>query len=620
MKELINPNDKYKMNWIKDGFEWGLAKCPGGIDCAYSHREEEGVICERFVFTNKSSKHIFTSLKDISIYAPFNDSYTSADVCRTSRCHMHIFCGGEVSYVMALRMGGEAPHLGLVLTEGSLGGYSIERDFKKSSNDRGALILHPSPAVFAPNEKMVIEWKLFWHGGCDDFYDKLPFINPKHIAVEAENYVLFKGEEISIKIKPSFDFKTAVITKNGANADFTLENGLIVLRETAYFVGETRYDIDVDGVKTYLNIYVHEEPNALALSRCRFIVKNQQYRKAGDPLDGAYLAYDNEEEHCVYREENDFNSARERVGMGLLIAEYLKIRRDAELYDSLQKYAEYVKRELFIEKTGEITNDYMLDNGYKRLYNYPWYSRFFIAMYRLTGLLEYLDYAYKVMRSFYAQNGAHFYAIDIPICEILGSLKSEGMSDEYNELLSSFIEHGDAIIEKGLSYPAHEVNYEQSIVAPAADILLQLYELTSDKKYLDGAKIQLEVLEMFNGLQPDYHLHEVAIRHWDGHWFGKYRLYGDTLPHYWSALTGNVYERYGILAGNEEYTKKAEKSLRGVLPLIFPNGRASCAYIYPVSVNGIRGKYYDPYANDQDWGLYFYLRHLNQKILDANEA
>ena len=96
----------------------------------------------------------------------------------------------------------------------------------------------------------------------------------------------------------------------------------------------------------------------------------------------------------------------------------------------------------------------------------------------------------------------------------------------------------DVYKRQALDYPAHEVNYEQSIVAPATNILLQTYIVTNETKYLDAAKIQLDVLELFNGLQPDYHLYETAIRHWDGYWFGKRRLYGDTFPHYWSALTG----------------------------------------------------------------------------------
>ena len=42
--------------------------------------------------------------------------------------------------------------------------------------------------------------------------------------------------------------------------------------------------------------------------------------------------------------------------------------------------------------------------------------------------------------------------------------------------------------------------------------------------------------------------------------------------------------------------------------MISPDGRGSCAYVYPETINGQRGKYADPWANDQDWGLYYYIR------------
>lgn len=137
MKELINANDKYKMNWIEGNTEWGTVKCPKGISVKKTSSQSDDIITERYTFTNTTDKDIFTSLKDISIYTPFNDDYTcGAKACMTTKCHTHIWCGENISYVMCLRMGGEAPHLGLALTDGSLSGYSVERDFEKISNDR----------------------------------------------------------------------------------------------------------------------------------------------------------------------------------------------------------------------------------------------------------------------------------------------------------------------------------------------------------------------------------------------------------------------------------------------------------------------------------------------------
>ena len=117
------------------------------------------------------------------------------------------------------------------------------------------------------------------------------------------------------------------------------------------------------------------------------------------------------------------------------------------------------------------------------------------------------------------------------------------------------------------------------------------------------------VLSLFNGEQPDYHLYETAIRHWDNFWFGKAHLYGDTLPHYWSSLTGNAYIRHAESTNSQESRNKAEQSYRGVLSLFRPDGSASCTMLYPLTVNGQKGHFYDAWANDQDWGLYYAAKH-----------
>jgi hypothetical protein len=167
------------------------------------------------------------------------------------------------------------------------------------------------------------------------------------------------------------------------------------------------------------------------------------------------------------------------------------------------------------------------------------------------------------------------------------------------------LQHADHIMENGLDFPKSEVNYEQSIVAPAADILLQAYACSKEIKYLETAEEMVELVLLFNGDQPDCHMFENAIRHWDGYWFGKRRLYGDTFPHYWSVLTGVCLAKYTLLTGQDTYRKRAEASLRGSLMLFSENGEASCAFLYPETINGKPGHYLDPWANDQDWALYY---------------
>lgn len=605
MKEFIFSDDVYKMNWVEGNTEWGTVKKPKELEVTITSKNDENTREEEYVFKNTSDKDVFTSLKDISIYVPFNDDYKSSDVCITNRCHTHIWCGGDITYVMALRMGGDSPHLGLVLTEGSIGGYSVERDFEKMSNDRGDFIFHPSPVNLAPRESFKIKWKLFRHEGKEDFYEKLKTYCKRYIGVKAENYVVFEDERIHIEIEPAFDIKDISIMRGDDEAEFYVSDNKIVVDEKAKSYGEYSYKININNVKTKCNVLVLPTVEKLAYKRCRFITEKQQYHNENSALDGAYLIYDNEEKHIYYNSVYDYNAGRERIGMGLLIAKYLQYDKNEEFEQSLKKYICFVERELFNEETGEVYNDYKRDNSYKRLYNYPWMSLFYLELFDLYGEEKYLTNAYKIMKSFYEQGGAYFYAIEIPLLRISKTLINNGMNDYAEELKNYFIHHCEYIIENGLKYPAHEVNYEQSIAAPACNMLIQMYMLTKEKKYLAGAKEQMKGLESFNGLQPDYHMYEVAVRHWDGYWFGKRKMYGDTYPHYWSALTARAYRDFGVITENSEYEKKSHASHRGVLSLINPDGSASCAYVYPVSVNGEDTGYYDVYANDQDWGLYF---------------
>ncbi len=612
MKELILVNDQYNMNWVEGNTEWGTVKAPKGIAVSIQSEKKDDIIVERYTFTNVTDKDIFTQLKGISIYTPFNDDYLDAKTCMTNRCHAHIWCGENISYVMALRMGGEAPHLGLVLTEGSLGGYSVERDLSQSSNDRGDFILHPSPMALAPGESRNVEWKLFAHAGKADFYNKLREYCPCYIGVEAANYIVFEGEMIHLEISPVFEYaeEDVRVIAGERKVDFCIRDKVIIVEESAVEIGERKFQISVAGVKTHCAVLVQERLPELAKKRCRFIAERQQYHNPDSALDGAYLIYDNEEKHMFYDPQNDYNGGRERGGMGILIAKYLQKQKSEMLADSLSKYIAYIERELFDVQTGEVFNDYRRDNSYKRLYNYPWMSLLYLELYELYGERECIVKAYRIMQAFYAQGGAHFYAIEVPLEHIIRALQGAGMEEQKEELLGWFREHCNYIMEKGTDYPKHEVNYEQSIVAPAANLLLQMYKVTGEEQFLEGAKCQIKVLELFNGRQSDYHLYEVAIRHWDGYWFGKKRLYGDTYPHYWSALTANAYSDFGIITGDTGYLDMAEASYRGVLSMFFADGSASCAYVYPASINGQEAGYYDAYANDQDWGLYYMLRHV----------
>ena len=615
IKELIFEGDRYRMNWLRDDYAYGEALVPEGLAARAEHRWENGMLESAFYFKNVSGKPFFSSLASVGIRLPLQDKYESSQICITGRCHTHLFCGGNVSYVCAYRMGGEAPHLGLVLTEGSLGGYSVERDLAKMSNDRGCFILHPSPFELQPGEELKLSWKIFSHEGEADFFEKAGKLT-RFIRVNADKYVLFPGEGGEIKIEPSWEAKR--VTVNGEAAQW-LENGVFAYhygygREQEY--GDREFVIEADGVRTGCRILLHEAPEILADRRCHFIAEHQQYHapdgeKRG--LDGAYLVYDNEEKHLYYNIENDYNAGRERAGMGLLMTARLRGLKargawDIGLAESLDAYRDFVLRELVDVETGQVFDDFGRDERWKRLYNSPWYATLCTEWYALYGKTEYLTYACRIVRWFYEKGGFVHYSIEMPILSLCRELKKAGMEEELREMTGLFVRHADSVMEIGVNYPPFEVNYEQSIIAPAANILLQVYFLTKEKKYLEAGRMQLSILELFNGHQPDYHRYETAIRHWDGYWFGKRRTYGDTFPHYWSGLTGSCFALYYAAAGEKEYAARAKASLRGVLSMIFPDGTASCACVFPVTVNGKKPDGWDAYANDQDWALYFYIR------------
>lgn len=611
LKEFIFTDDPRRMNWLREDYPYAEVICPKEFTWTVQNVREGDILTTKMKITNNSRHSYFTNIGTIGIRFPMQDRYDATDVCLNYRCHTHIFCGKNTSYAMCLRMGGDAPHLGMVLTKGSLSGYSMERDIAKMSNDRGCFILHPSPKEFAPGETMELVWKLFPHSGKEDFYRKLQQF-PSVVLVESERYVLFEGEKTELKVKPSFAAETVkingqVVPKN--------EDGTWHYEFLAENPGEYTISVESDEVKTFCVLFVQVPFAELLEKRCRFIADHQQYAGTIRELSGAYLAYDNEENHLVYMSENDYNAGRERTGMGVLMARFLRqngIDGYENLQESLKKYREYYLRELVEKDTGLVCNDTDKDNSYFRLYNYPWAATFFVECYRLWKQMEDLETAKKIIYKFYEQGGERFYPIELPVVSLYEEVKKAGQKEDAITLRKLFCRQADWLAENGRHYPAHEVNYEQSIIAPAADVILQVYEITGEEIYLKAAREQVAVLELFNGRQQDYHLHEVAIRHWDGYWFGKRRMYGDTFPHYWSAETGRIFRRYACLTGDTVYQKKAENSLRGVLPMFFGDGRATCAYVFPYSVNGIRADFADPYANDQDWGLCSFLGELTE--------
>lgn len=615
--------DPDQMNWFYGKNHWGTVRSELELSVQVVRSfTENGRLREEYRFRNDTDYDIYTYGTKLGICLPFADYYTDAATCMKHCCHTHLWCGGTESYVCALKMGKSSYNLGLILKEGDLRGYSVERDLEQSSNERGMFIVHPNPMTLRPGETAVIAWELFWFADKEAFR-KLLEAEPGRISIQAANYVTMGKEPIRFRVQANgLEGETLRLYRDGEEIRCSWENGCAQVEDLPEKPGEHCYEVRMGEKRARAVFYQSEEAGALAAKRCRFLADRQQCEDTKSRLYGAYLIYDTEEQRQYYSHWHDHNGGRERVGMGVLLA--LALQRDgweeetrARLRQSLEQYVSYVLRELFAEETGEVFNEAGRNRELKRPYNDPWVAVLFLELFALTGEKVHLERMIRCVRAYYREGGARFYAIGMPMLESVRVLRKEGMESEAAELLALYREHGEVIAGNGTSYPAHEVKYEQSIVAPAAIYLCELYLLTGEERWREAALQQLEVLDLFQGEQPDHHLNQVAIRHWDGYWFGKRQCYGDTFPHYWSALSGIACRRAAEIAAGQNpkdqemavYGRKAEQTLRGVLSLFGPDGSASCAMVYPMQINGIPGGYYDPWANDQDWGLYFYLKY-----------
>ena len=612
------PDDVYAMNWVCDSAEnptfldshgWGLGflAMPGGpgpqrwqrpvsirvtrtgnrsryqvgpIEMTVSRRLRGKRLDESFVLRNtgKAPQPIW----GIGLYAPFNDNYPDAATCVTRRCNAHLWCGGNVAYACCLRMGGVGPHLGLVLTEGFIGGYSIEGRglLSGGSNTRGAIVFNSSGPTLAPGQSRRIAWTLFWHKGWDDFLAQARRI-PGFIEVKAGTYTVVGRERPRITISE----RGATV---GKRVDDTLKVRL------------------AEGRETWLRIQHIDSVTELVRRRVAFIRDRQQVRDRRHRLYGALLSFDNNLQAQLCNPKwADQDEGRERTGMGVLLAQSLQLWRDARTEAAVRLHHRFVRTRL---QLADGTVYGAIGDKAQRLYNYPWVAQLHLELYRALGEPAFLTDCFKTLRRYYRLGGDAFYAIGIPMVDAVETFRAAGRMREAALLTADFLRHGDRVIQAGLALPPHEVNYEQTIVGPAVLIALESYLLTQDVRYLEGARRLMPALESFNGRQPDHHLHEIAIRHWDGYWFGGRRMWGDTFPHYWSAATGWAFYRYWQATGDETYRRRGREILLNNLSAFRPDGSACCVYIYPDAVNGNPGRFWDPLANDQDWAMVFLMQ------------
>ena len=598
--------DGQKLSWTKaESVKGGVAtfRINDALTLTVKRQQKGNDLCETYTFSNRGKKDV--ALSAIDINTPFNDNYPDAETCVNRRCHAHIWAAGTASYVCAIRMGAYAPHLGLMLTEGALEGYSVKergRD-KDGSNTRGVLCLNPQSVTLRPGKSYSVSWTLFAHKGWDDFFAQVKARGG--MVCSADKYVAQVGERVIVTTE----------TKKGKQTfDYVVEQ-----------TGDIRIPVKWKGGETFIEVLGVSNYEAFINRRANFMLDYQQYNRPGDKRDGALLPYSNTTDSLYLnwlkpKNWSDANEGRERVGGAIFLAYIAEKTHSDRLLYALDRYARFVRTQLQDENfdtwsdADRAKSRISSGNQRRRIYNYAWITHFYCEMFEATRDKKYLQYAYCTQKACYRNGGYNFYSIDVPVVQSLNLLRDNGMPLEADTLLGEYRKVAEHYMKNGLHYPKSEVNYEQSIVAPSVDFLLEMYLVTHEKRYLDTARTMMPVVEAFGGRQPSSHFHDISIRHWDGYWFGIPQQWGDTMPHYWSCINADCFANYSRCIEQEnpqlaaEYMSRAKAICLQNLSLFTEEGRAGAAFIYPSRIDNVPAHGLNPFANDQDFALMYFMK------------
>ena len=568
---------------------------------------------ESYQWHNSSSKII--SISCLGIYTPWRDVYTSAADSLTRACHAHIWPGGEMAWVWAVPMSGDSPGVGLRVVKGDIWAYSIEnRNIFSSSNIRGNIVLHPTdfarnPSAFggqpviriSPGKTYELSWELAWHSKFSDFKKKLKpagFHIPK-LAVQIGHPLAVKAPA---KTKISAQSKDVSIEQK--------EEGFILVSKKE---GERYIDIQTPEGKTRVAVLFHAPLRKLVERRIDYILRYQRATGRGEGRSGALLPIDATTRlRICFGAWKDWSDARERVGMALLL-QHARMRiwhHAATLDKAIADYNQFIRRHLLTAKN-EVKED-SFHSSIERLYNYPFFAEFYLNQYSLYGRKSDLERCASVVEAYYRNGGEKhlaFWESAAGLVQALAKIDSKRSAGLRKQILN----HAETYRQLGIQLPRHEVNYEHSMVAPLLMLYLKAYQLDDRKsRWIEPIERTMRWLEVFASEQPHVRLRHMAIRHWDGFWFGRERLWGDVFPHYWTVLSAFAFEWYAGMFPSSKKRKacmaKSEAIYLGNLIHFYEDGSATCAYVMPSCIDHRPAHRPDPCVNDQDWALVWQLK------------
>ncbi len=561
-------------------------------------------LTERYEWRNTSEQPV--TVTGLGLQVPFADYYPSAAEALEHCVHAHVFPGGTWSWVLAQPMSGEGRCLGLVVREGSVAGYSIEsRNPMTQSNIRGHLVLQVTdrahnPAAFggqpelvlAPGDSYTLAWTLNWYDDVDAFLaDTAPPASFSATSVPVGSAIrIGTGSEVSC----AADAVTIRPTEGGVEVSASRPGS---------------YQLQLGGART--EVFFHHPVRQYVEARAAYIRTHQRSAERPGTLAHAFVPVDTRTLLTV--EDGgwaDWTDGSERIGMAILLQRGRNLGwLGDEVEPALAGWADFARAHLVDDSGATRRGSAGFAYG-ARLYDAPWMAEFFLERYRATGATADLALAGRVLTRVVELGANTFLGIGYSemAVAVAAALENAGDVEAASVLRGHVVTSAEHFLALGRGLPEHEVAYEQSIVAPLLNLLIDAHRLTGDDRFRDGVRDRLGWLLSFGGPQPHARLHGVAIRHWDGYWFGLERLWGDVFPHHWSALTATVLARLPEGLRNERTDDLALVILRANLANYDESGAATCAFVLPSSVDGRAAHRADPLANDQDWHLALWLR------------
>ncbi|GAA4098051.1 hypothetical protein [Nonomuraea soli] len=419
------------------------------------------------------------------------------------------------------------------------------------------------------------------------------------------------------------------------------------------------YRVDIGSART--EVLFHLPVDELVRRRAAYIVRHHRPTERPGTLAHAFVPVDTRTGLTQTGNGwSDWSDGSERICMPMLLHQARRHGRlAADVADPLlEGWAAFAREHLLLPDASPRRGS--SDTTGVRLYDAPWLARAFLDHHLAYGRQEDLELAAAILERAFDLGIGHFLAIGLPeaclaIATALdaadrapgtpdaadqahgtpdaaerapgtpdaaerapGTLDAAdraqdargaaGRASRAEALRERLVASAEHFVALGERLPAHEVHYEQSIVAPLVRLVSDAHTVTGDPRFAKAAAERLPWLLAFGGPQPHVRLRHVAIRHWDGYWFGHTRLWGDVFPHHWSTLTADALYRLPPELRTERTDAVAREILRANLANLRPDGSATCAFVMPSTVDGRPAHREDPLANDQDWHLVLWLR------------